>query len=223
MFMSRMSKAVQIGSRQNGDEAQEDDNQRAALPSGVEVFRITGPFFFGVASELLDTLRRIGERPKVFILRLRLVPFLDTTGANALRPVVEECLGSLSEVADLAAMEETMKQFCIMLTILVMGMTPAHAQKMCPDGTFVSGSSCRMAPDGSYVSGDQPTRMAPDGTFKSGQPRLAPNGKYVRPKCCCDGNWSIDAGQCDGGKLVHYRPRRSAGVDLSWPKVKRRV
>ncbi len=93
MFMSRMSKAVQIDSHDNGDEAQEDDNQRAALPSGVEVFRITGPFFFGVASELLDTLRRIGERPKVFILRLRLVPFLDTTGSAALRNVVEECVG----------------------------------------------------------------------------------------------------------------------------------
>jgi SulP family sulfate permease len=92
MFMSRMSKAVQIGSRQNGDEAQEDENQRAALPIGVEVFRITGPFFFGVASELLDTLRRIGERPEVFILKLRLVPFLDTTGANTLRSVVEECV-----------------------------------------------------------------------------------------------------------------------------------
>jgi SulP family sulfate permease len=63
------------------------------LPSGVEVFRITGPFFFGVASELLDILRRIGEQPKVFILRLRLVPFLDTTGANALRELIEECRG----------------------------------------------------------------------------------------------------------------------------------
>lgn len=92
MFMSRMSKAVQIGSRQNGDEAQEDENQRAALPIGVEVFRITGPFFFGVASELLDTLRRIGERPEILILKLRLVPFLDTTGANTLRSVVEECV-----------------------------------------------------------------------------------------------------------------------------------
>jgi SulP family sulfate permease len=93
MFMSRMAKAVQIGSRENGDEGQEDDNQRAALPSGVEVFRITGPFFFGVASELLDTLHRIGERPNVFILRLRLMPFLDTTGGNALRDLIAECVG----------------------------------------------------------------------------------------------------------------------------------
>lgn len=93
MFMSRMSKTVQIGEPGDGDETQEEERQRAALPSGVEVFRITGPVFFGVASELLETLRRIGERPKVFILRLRLVPFLDTTGANALGDFVKECLG----------------------------------------------------------------------------------------------------------------------------------
>ncbi len=98
MFMSRMAKAVQIGSRENGDEGQEDDNQRASLPSGVEVFRITGPFFFGVASELLDTLHRIGERPTVFILRLRLMPFLDTTGANALQAFIEECTGNAIQV-----------------------------------------------------------------------------------------------------------------------------
>jgi SulP family sulfate permease len=98
MFMGRMAKAVRVGSSQNGDDEADEENQRGDLPSGVEVFRITGPFFFGVASELLDTLRRIGERPKVFILRLRLVPFLDTTGANALRDFVKECTGQRIQV-----------------------------------------------------------------------------------------------------------------------------
>jgi SulP family sulfate permease len=92
MFMSRMSKAVQVGAPDNGADGEEGSNQRAALPSGVEAFRINGPLFFGVASELLETLQRIGQRPNVFILRLRLVPFLDTTGANALRDFVTACL-----------------------------------------------------------------------------------------------------------------------------------
>jgi SulP family sulfate permease len=94
-FMARMAKTVEIGTGQSpaaGNGNGEDVNQRAHLPAGVEVFRITGPLFFGVASELLDTLRRIGQPPKVFIVRMRLVPFLDTTGAEALRRFVEECL-----------------------------------------------------------------------------------------------------------------------------------
>jgi len=92
IFMSRMSGAVQVGGPDAEADAGEETNQRAALPSGVEVFRITGPFFFGVANELLETLRRIGPRPGVLILRLRLVPFLDTTGAKTLGDFVSECL-----------------------------------------------------------------------------------------------------------------------------------
>lgn len=94
MFMSRMAKSVEIASPYsalNDLSASGEEDQRAQLPSGVEVFRITGPVFFGVASDLIDTLRRIGRSPTIFILRLRLVPFLDTTGANALRDFVVQC------------------------------------------------------------------------------------------------------------------------------------
>src|SRR3546814_20833845 len=64
-------------------------DQRDDLPPGVEVFRIAGPFFFGVAGELLDTLRRLGQSPRVIILRLRLMPLLDASGAQALEEFIE--------------------------------------------------------------------------------------------------------------------------------------
>lgn len=53
----------------------------------------------------------------------------------------------------------------IALVISVLLAVPAHALRMCPDGSYVSGGSCRMAPDGSYVSGDDDVRMAPDGSY----------------------------------------------------------
>ncbi|HJT39021.1 MAG TPA: sodium-independent anion transporter, partial [Sphingobium sp.] len=43
-----------------------------------------------VAGELLDTLRRLGEPPKVIILRMRLVPLLDASGVQALEEFVEQ-------------------------------------------------------------------------------------------------------------------------------------
>jgi len=88
LFMMHMSKTVEI---RTGDASHDEQDQRVALPPGVEVFRIAGPFFFGVANELLDILRRIGRPPKVFILRLRLVPFLDTSGVTALEKFVGQC------------------------------------------------------------------------------------------------------------------------------------
>jgi SulP family sulfate permease len=94
LFMMRMSQAVEVesgGARRLDPELDDEDrDQRDALPEGVEVFRINGPFFFGVAGELLETLRRIGKMPRVIILRMRLVPLLDASGATAVQDLVEQ-------------------------------------------------------------------------------------------------------------------------------------
>jgi SulP family sulfate permease len=95
LFMMRMSKTVEIAN-DNGDlalaheEEGEDIHQRDALPAGVEVFRIDGPVFFGVANELLDTLRRIGGALEVIVLRMRRVPLLDASGVTAIEEIVRQ-------------------------------------------------------------------------------------------------------------------------------------
>jgi SulP family sulfate permease len=85
LFMARMSEAFSVTT--DRDES-EDAAQRDLLPAEVEVFRITGPFFFGVAGELLDALKRIGRMPRAIILRMELVPYLDASGVAALREFV---------------------------------------------------------------------------------------------------------------------------------------
>ena len=93
VFMMRMSRTVEIASENTAeirDEDGEDIGQRDALPAGVEVFRIDGPLFFGVANQLLDTLRRIGPSPKVVILRMRRVPLLDASGVTTIEEIVRQ-------------------------------------------------------------------------------------------------------------------------------------
>ena len=93
LFMMRMSETVQIDAgvgEMPDDDDGEDIHQRDALPAGVEVFRIDGPVFFGIASELLDTLRRIGSTPKVIILRMRRVPLLDASGATTIADILHQ-------------------------------------------------------------------------------------------------------------------------------------
>ena|SRR5579863_1575390 len=92
LFMARMAESVEFDTsgEQDTDLDSEDVHQRDTLPKGVEVFRITGPFFFGVAGELLDTLRRVGQSPRVIILRMRLVPLLDASGVQALEQFFEQ-------------------------------------------------------------------------------------------------------------------------------------
>jgi sulfate permease, SulP family len=85
LFMARMSEASGLLS---DDDSVEDPDQRAALPEGVEVFRIAGPLFFGVAAEMLDALGRIGPTPRAIVLRLDRVPYIDSSGVQALETFV---------------------------------------------------------------------------------------------------------------------------------------
>lgn len=55
-----------------------------SLNRGVEVYEIDGPFFFGVANKFDEQMRILGEKSIVRILRMRNVPFIDTTGLHNL-------------------------------------------------------------------------------------------------------------------------------------------
>jgi SulP family sulfate permease len=68
-----------------------DPDQRAQLPPGVEAFQISGPLFFAVANRLDDVLNQFTTPPRVFILRLRLVPLIDASGVTALRQMIQRC------------------------------------------------------------------------------------------------------------------------------------
>jgi SulP family sulfate permease len=83
MFVARMSQTVALtegnAAHVEVEDAPEEPGQRDVLPAGVEVFQMRGPLFFGAAADLLDAFRRIGQFPRVFIVRMRLVPYLDAS------------------------------------------------------------------------------------------------------------------------------------------------
>lgn len=57
---------------------------------GVEVYEIDGPFFFGVATKFDEMMRTtLGEKPKVRIIRMRKVPFIDSTGIHNLEILIK--------------------------------------------------------------------------------------------------------------------------------------
>jgi len=94
LFMMRMSETAGLVAI----DVEEEPELRKALPEGVEVFRFTGPLFFGVASEMLEALRRAGQRPRAIILRMEQVPYVDATGANALATFVRQANYSGTDV-----------------------------------------------------------------------------------------------------------------------------
>ena len=86
LFMMRMSETAGLVAI----DSKEEPELRDKLPAGVEVLRFTGPIFFGVASEMLEALRRAGQRPRAIILRMEQVPYIDATGANALATFIRQ-------------------------------------------------------------------------------------------------------------------------------------
>lgn len=95
LFMKRMSDVTDaIVDHKVLDDETEDDVTSAnlpAIPEGVEVFEVNGPFFFGVADRFKDMLHRVEKNPRAFVLRLRKVPVIDATGLHALREFALKC------------------------------------------------------------------------------------------------------------------------------------
>lgn len=59
------------------------------LEKGVEVYEIDGPFFFGVATKFDEMMRSMGDKPLVRILRMRKVPFVDSTAIHNLEILIK--------------------------------------------------------------------------------------------------------------------------------------
>ena len=65
------------------------DFEKLTLPKGIEVYEIEGPFFFGVANKFEGVMKRVGEKPNVRIIRMRKVPFIDSTGSHNLQTLIK--------------------------------------------------------------------------------------------------------------------------------------
>ena len=104
LFMKRMSDLTQVRgiTEPLGDVDVHEDVSEVrrrkrvveghVVPPGVEIYEVNGPFFFGAADKLRDTLMEISPRPpKAFILRMRNVPAIDATGIYALEQMAKKC------------------------------------------------------------------------------------------------------------------------------------
>lgn len=59
------------------------------VPDGAEVYEINGPYFFGIATRFEELTAQMGDRPRVRIIRMRRVPFIDSTGLHNLANLCE--------------------------------------------------------------------------------------------------------------------------------------
>ncbi len=89
-FLRRMSASVEVRAAGNGDISQELVKAGLpALPPDVLVYTLDGPFFFGAVENFERALGSAGRDPRVLVIYLRWVPFMDITGLLTLADVIE--------------------------------------------------------------------------------------------------------------------------------------
>lgn len=101
LFMKRVSETTKVSVTKDEIDLSEEtevllEEEKLVLPKGVEVYEIDGPFFFGIANKFDSIMMEMGDRARVRVLRMRRVPFMDSTGLHNL-----ESLLRLSEAEDI--------------------------------------------------------------------------------------------------------------------------
>ena len=87
LFMERMSKLSKVIPIENESDEMENYSD---IPKGVEIFEISGPFFFAAARRYEETLKDISNTSKIIIIRMRHVPFIDGTGMRNLKQTIKD-------------------------------------------------------------------------------------------------------------------------------------
>ena len=94
LFMRRVMETTEISVIKdeidpNAESDIASNDEHLIIPEDVEVYEINGPYFFGIATKFEEIMARLGDRPKVRIIRMRKVPFIDSTGIHNLTSLCE--------------------------------------------------------------------------------------------------------------------------------------
>lgn len=86
LFMKRMA---DIGTKLPQEKEGEKLEDYSDIPDSIAVYEIAGPLFFASAKQYAQTIKDIGFSSKVLIIRMRLVPFIDSTGLHNLKETIK--------------------------------------------------------------------------------------------------------------------------------------
>ena len=101
-FMRRMAETSDVKLVSDIDVEAESDlqsnqDEHLVVPEGIQVYEINGPYFFGAGNKAEELMSSLRDLPKVRIIRMRRVPFIDSTGIHNLTNI---CIMSKKQNVD---------------------------------------------------------------------------------------------------------------------------
>lgn len=96
ILMKRISDSVQVTQNEQGIQVKKHEpevlfeQEVSQIPENVLIYQIEGPLFFGASQLFEEAINEINRYPKVLILRMRHLPFVDSTGIQRLKEIVKK-------------------------------------------------------------------------------------------------------------------------------------
>ncbi|MEZ4776006.1 MAG: sulfate permease [Bacteroidia bacterium] len=129
IFMKRMSEATSVQNAMNLFSTNEENGEQLfeeelpEIPKGVLIYEINGPLFFGASQKFQEVITDLNQQPKILILRVRHVPFIDATGANRLREIYKSLLSYGTKIIISGANHDVKKELLNMGLYTDLGKT----------------------------------------------------------------------------------------------------
>lgn len=115
IFMKRMSEATSIDKSTDllhvdGEDELLFEEELSTIPDRVVLYEINGPLFFGASQKFQEVMTDLRQQPKILVLRMRHVPFIDATAINRLREMCTQLQAKGTEVIISGANREVKKE-----------------------------------------------------------------------------------------------------------------
>ena len=85
LFMKRMADLGKVIPERIDSDVIDDYSK---YPVEIGIYEISGPLFFASAKEFCEVLKTVGYKKKIMIIRMRHVPFIDSTGLRNLKDAI---------------------------------------------------------------------------------------------------------------------------------------
>jgi SulP family sulfate permease len=108
LFMRKMADITEVKYILDDDEDKDANEfiENVKMPEHISIYEISGSFFFGAANKFVSAMREMGVPPRILIVKMSKVPFMDATAYHSLRMLYDFCRKNHTKVIILKIQEQ---------------------------------------------------------------------------------------------------------------------
>lgn len=111
LFMRKMADITEVKYILDDDEDKDANEfiENVKMPEHISIYEISGSFFFGAATKFVTAMREMGVPPRILIVKMSKVPFMDATAYHSLKILYDYCRKNHTKVIILKIQEQPLK------------------------------------------------------------------------------------------------------------------